>query len=112
MLDFSDKEGGRSVGDSSNNTLADLIFSYGLVDLGFCSNPSICSNRQPEPYNIRAQLDKALVDGDWRLLFPGGSVRYLEVERSDYSPILLDTIGHTSSVPKLFRFEARWTLDG
>ncbi|KAJ8424163.1 hypothetical protein Cgig2_032098 [Carnegiea gigantea] len=37
--DPSDKDGGRSIGVSSINALANLVFEDGMVDLGFVGNP-------------------------------------------------------------------------
>jgi len=39
LLKLVDKEGGRPVGVSSNNGLANLVFAHGLVDLGFFRKP-------------------------------------------------------------------------
>jgi len=111
ILKPKEKEGGRPVGETSFNALADIVFDHGLVDLGFVGNLLTWSNRRPAPSNIRERLDRALCDSDWRLLFPRARVIHLSVHRSDHVPIMLDTEGEVASWPKPFRFEAMWTLD-
>lgn len=68
--DPSDKDGGRPIGVSSINALANLVFEDGMVDLAFVGNPFTWNNRCPQPHNIQECLDRGFTNGDERLLFP------------------------------------------
>jgi len=64
ILDTSDKEGGRVVDESSNTTLANIVFPYGLMDLGFIGCPFTRNNRRPPPFNVQECLDTVLTMRD------------------------------------------------
>jgi hypothetical protein len=107
-----DKKGGRSVTSSSSNGFNSLVSQQGLVDLGFIGNPYTWTNKRHNFANIKERLDRAFSNTEWRTTFPKASVYHFPATTSDHNPIILNTIGTDSTLPKPFRFEAIWTRDG
>lgn len=58
----------------------------------------------------RAQLDRALVNIEWRELFPDATVTHLPKLQFDHVPLLL-TLSYVDDRPRIasFKFQAAWT---
>ena len=82
-----------------------------MLDLGFSGNPFTWSNGQQGRVFIQERLDRGLVNGDWRSLFPRATVAHLAWVASDHAPFLLNTNGDNGASPRPFRFEAFWASD-
>ncbi|XP_040960314.1 uncharacterized protein [Gossypium hirsutum] len=66
--------------------------------------------------NIRERLDRGVTSLSWLNTFPGYRLEHLSHSFSDHCPLLLDTQGgaefYQNKYEKLFRFEAKWCLEG
>lgn len=60
---------------------------------------------------IQERLDRAIVNGEWRIRFPQATLKHLPSTLSNHAMILLDTVGEHSSGVHQFRFESFWTRD-
>ncbi|KAK9285129.1 hypothetical protein L1049_024314 [Liquidambar formosana] len=92
VLSQADKKGGRPFACPSSGGLGGVMDSFGLIDLGFASNPFTWSNKRCNLANIQECLDRRIANADWRLLFPFASLLHLLATASDHSPILIDSL--------------------
>lgn len=81
------------------------------MDLGFMGNPFTWSNCRHCHGLIEERLDRGVVNGEWRCLFPRTTITHIAQTASDHAPILLDTLGGRDNRPRPFRFEAFWAND-
>ncbi|KAL9682183.1 hypothetical protein QQ045_013976 [Rhodiola kirilowii] len=81
----------------------------GLTDLGFEGGRFTYSNRHRGADEVRARLDRVVVNQAWRDMFPSAAVRHSVANSSDHLPIVLSTVEKESaSREKFFRFEPMW----
>ncbi|GMP87915.1 hypothetical protein CsSME_00040095 [Camellia sinensis var. sinensis] len=89
----------------------DLIFRNRLVDL-----PSQgvwytwCNNRR-QSVTVYERLDRVLASSSWVTKFTSFSLVTLPIQRSDHSPLLLDSSRMDLRGKKWDRFEAVWLTD-
>lgn len=57
------------------------------------------------------RLDRALSSVDWFHKFPSTVLLVLPIQRSDHSPLILNTIPSTQGKTRISRFEAAWLMD-
>ncbi|CAM8948837.1 unnamed protein product [Rhodiola kirilowii] len=80
-----------------------------LSDLGFQGAKFTFTNRRTGEEEMRARLDRALANKEWKLNYPGAIVQHLTTFSSDHLPLVVDAEGDMRRRKcKLFRFEAMW----
>lgn len=82
-----------------------------LQDLGFVGPKFTWCNRRDDGNIIRARLDRALANEEWRGLYPIVRVEVLASRNLDHAPIILKfqkRQGRQKPYEKRFRYEARW----
>ncbi|CAM8877662.1 unnamed protein product [Rhodiola kirilowii] len=83
----------------------------GLSDLGSEGGRFTYSNRRLGAEEVRARLDRVVVNQAWRDLFPNATVRHSIANYSDHLPIVLSTVEkEIVSGEKIIRFEPMWLL--
>lgn len=87
------------------------IDDMGLIDMVFSGYPYTWSNKRAGQANIQIQLDRGLINADWRTLFPKASITHLTSLASDHTPLLLQTNPLDPSRQRPFRFEDMWARD-
>ncbi|KAL9689782.1 hypothetical protein QQ045_010172 [Rhodiola kirilowii] len=86
-----------------------VLVDCSLTDLGFLGYPFNFSNRRDGEAEVRARLDKEVVNSDWRRMLPRAMVRDVELHSSNHQLLVLDTENRCMMKrKKLFRFEAMW----
>jgi hypothetical protein len=88
-----------------------FINTFGMVELGFSSNPYSWSNHYQGLGLIKERVDRSFASSDWICYFPSYSVSHLPAHNSDHCPLLLNTAIPVPTLPKPFRFEEFWTRD-
>lgn len=107
----SDKRSGAPFASSSSMGLHLFVTTnYGLVDLGFNSNPFTWNNGRLGAANIRERLDRGIGNQAWRV-FPNASIIHAPASASDHLPLILNTNGHSNIHRRPFRFESMWVRD-
>ncbi|XP_043720930.1 uncharacterized protein LOC122668429 [Telopea speciosissima] len=108
FLGWHEKSGGNRQGDRDINIFRDFLFTCGLLDLGTNGPAYTWKNRRCGSANIRIKLDWALANVEWQNSFEDAAVFIKPVVCSDHNPLLIDTLGGSSSGPRPFCFEAMW----
>ncbi|GMP57025.1 hypothetical protein CsSME_00021283 [Camellia sinensis var. sinensis] len=93
------------------STFNDLIFRNKLVDLPSQGVWYTWCNNRKESEVVYEHLDKALASSSWTATFSHFSLVTLPIQRSDHSPLLLDTSQMEFLNQKWGRFEAVWLAD-
>jgi len=106
-----DKLGGPPFNCLSHNDFGYFMNAFGMIDLGFSSNPFTWSNCRQGHGLIKEHLDRGVVSSQWLHEFPAISVTHLSAYSSDHNPLILNTISPSPSLPRPFRFEEFWTRD-
>lgn len=104
-----EKQGGAEVSSSRIEKFQAMISDCALMDLEFKGNAFTWSNNQSREANIRERIDRALANVEWRRLFPCAQVLHEVVLGSDHCPLVLNLNLPLKRIPKLFKFESRWT---
>ncbi|CAM8877709.1 unnamed protein product [Rhodiola kirilowii] len=87
----------------------EAIEDCGITDLGYKGAPFTFSNRREGIFEMRARLDRAFGNDQWRAMFPDVEVRHLVSSVSDHYPLLVDFHRKRRVHKKrLFRFEPMW----
>ncbi|PNY12420.1 ribonuclease H [Trifolium pratense] len=109
-----EKKGGAAASGRKCKIFKTRIDACSLIDIG-AMGPKF-TWRGPKYHGgqrIYERLDRALCNGQWRLLFPDGYVKVLtRLEFSDHHPILISPkeVPHPSA-PRQFKFESAWLLE-
>jgi hypothetical protein len=111
ILSQTEKYGGRPFACSSNDPFRGFLDSFGMIDLGFSSNPFTWSNKRQNHHLIKERLDRGIANPQWVHLFPHYTVQHLPAQISDHNPIFLDTSPSDLTLPHPFQFEEFWTFD-
>lgn len=86
----------------------------GLHDLGFVGERFTFSNKRRGTAETKVRLDRAVVNRDWKRIFPDANLRVGFANASDHCPIILSTDAaktHESRPVQSFRFEPMWLRD-
>ncbi|XP_074288103.1 uncharacterized protein LOC141613265 [Silene latifolia] len=80
------------------------------IDLNFTGPEYTWSRGNTVATRKWAQLDRAICNSSWRVMFADGSLRHLVQNQSDHCPILVNTNGFAPipAILKPFRFHAVW----
>lgn len=84
------------------------LVSAGLVDFGFTGNAMTWSNNRVGGANIRARLDRVLVNVQCQDFFPNMTVKHLPHGPSDHAPLLM-VMEKLLNNPGRFIFQKMWT---
>ncbi|CAJ2673329.1 unnamed protein product [Trifolium pratense] len=109
-----EKKGGAAASGRKCKIFKTRIDACSLIDIG-AMGPKF-TWRGPKYHGgqrIYERLDRALCNGQWRLLFPDGYVKVLtRLDFSDHHPILISPkeVPHPSA-PRQFKFESAWLLE-
>ena len=90
ILSQFEKYDGRLYACSSNDLFHSFLDSFGMVDLGFSSNPFTWSNKRQDHHLIKERIDRGIVNSQWIHLFPHFFVHHLPTQIFDHNPILLN----------------------
>ncbi|CAM8986652.1 unnamed protein product [Rhodiola kirilowii] len=91
------------------NNFRNCLTDCGLTDLGFEGGRFTYSNRRQGADEVKARLDRVVVNQAWRFLFPNAVARHSFANSSDHLPIVLSTTEKaTASKVKIVRFELMW----
>ncbi|CAM8883204.1 unnamed protein product [Rhodiola kirilowii] len=91
------------------NNFREALADCGLTDLGFKGFPYTFTNHREGNREMRARLDRAVANDEWRRLHPRAEVTHIHLYASDHQAIVVDTIGGcVVRRKKLFWFEAMW----
>jgi exonuclease III len=91
----------------------DAVNFCGFRDLGYYGLPYTWDNKQEGLRNVKARLDRALVDEDFASLFGSTTVYHIQTTISDHCALLVDIkkeeakYGHSNQM-KPFRYENMW----
>lgn len=86
-----------------------------FCDVGWKGNMFTWSNRHLDNTFTKGRLDRVVANPLWSESFHSSSVEVLDVSQSNHKALLLDTGSNQQYKRKkrrLFRFEAKWILDG
>ncbi|CAM8990804.1 unnamed protein product [Rhodiola kirilowii] len=109
VLCSSEVQGGRGRQNWQMENFRLALNDCNLTDLGFSGYPFTFSNRRGGDAEVRARLDRAVVNYGWRRMFPKAVVRHVQLHSSDHQLLVLDTDNSCMMRrKKLFRFEAMW----
>ena len=111
IISQEEKRGGSKIGSSSGGGLREFMEDWGGIDLGFIRYEFTWCNKRCGLANIKERLDKAICNGDWRLIFPKAGVIHLPLLQSDHNPIMVVANLEVGRKARPFRFEAAWTRD-
>uniref|UniRef100_A0A2N9FR65 Reverse transcriptase domain-containing protein n=1 Tax=Fagus sylvatica TaxID=28930 RepID=A0A2N9FR65_FAGSY len=111
IISQEEKRGGSKIGSSSGGGLREFMEDWGGIDLGFIGYEFTWCNKRGGLANIRERLDRAICNGDWRLIFPKAGVIHLPLLQSDHNPIMVVANLEVGRKARPFRFEAAWTRD-
>ncbi|KAF7134864.1 hypothetical protein RHSIM_Rhsim08G0012400 [Rhododendron simsii] len=88
--------------------LQDFVDKCGLFDIpSFGVNFTWSNNRNAEFVTFE-KLDRAMGNSLWNQIFTSASLSILPIQRSDHSPIILDTHWQKPKRRRTFRFEEGW----
>lgn len=88
---------------------AEVINKCSFLDLGFSGPRFSWTNLQQPNCLIQEHLDRALVNGFWRQLWPNTEEVHLPRVHLDHCPLLLKCQPiHHAFLPRTFSFETTW----
>ncbi|XP_074265789.1 uncharacterized protein LOC141588233 [Silene latifolia] len=93
------------------NNSREAVDEIGLTDLRFEGYVYTFDNGQEGDSNRQCRIDRAMVNEEWRELFPYTKLLYLDKEWSDHAPIKVmfdERIRTEEGGQKKFRFEHIW----
>ncbi|KAL9690346.1 hypothetical protein QQ045_010744 [Rhodiola kirilowii] len=91
------------------NNFRNCLHDCGLADLGAEGDRFTYSNRRRGENEVKACLDRVVVNQAWRSLFPNAVVRHSVANTSDHKPIVLYTSERVKTCKeKVVRFEPMW----
>lgn len=111
IIDQSGKVGGRPSACLSSDPFRLFMNNYGIIYLGFSSNPFTWSNNRNDVHLIKERLDGGLASTQWIHLFPLFSVHHLSAITSNHNPLFLDIVTPSNNQPQPFKFEEFLTRD-
>lgn len=79
--------------------------------MGFQGPAFTWNNKRSGMANIQERLDRGLINGPGRLLFPQASITHLLALNSDHRPLLMHTSPNLTSLPRPFHFESMWVRE-
>ncbi|CAN0888737.1 Transposon TX1 uncharacterized 149 kDa protein [Linum grandiflorum] len=83
-----------------------------LVDVTLDGYPFTWSRAKGKAHGVESRLDRAMVNPEWILKYPGGTLRNVIAPVSDHSPILLDSAPQRREHRVWhFRFENAWRME-
>ena len=103
--------GSRKGNSFATNFLKELMFDFGVIDLGYSGNKFTWAKGRWGNAAIKRRLDRGIANISWRLVFPKASMSHLGAIMSDHTPILLDTNPVEDFALRPFHFEAAWLRD-
>ncbi|KAH7836340.1 hypothetical protein Vadar_000082 [Vaccinium darrowii] len=89
ILSNEEKDGGQDKETWELNDFCNSIDNNDLIDIGFVGFPFAWNNKRHGRANIRQRLDRAIVNPQWRMKFPNGTLLHLPPGGSDHCPVLV-----------------------
>ncbi|KAL9660516.1 hypothetical protein QQ045_025331 [Rhodiola kirilowii] len=91
------------------NNFRSCLADCSLTDLGYDGDRFTYSNRRRGDDDVRARLERVVVNQAWRSLFPNAVVKHSIANSSDHTPIVL-FLSERAKVnkEKIFHFEPMW----
>ncbi|KAH7846917.1 hypothetical protein Vadar_019661 [Vaccinium darrowii] len=108
ILSNEEKDGGQDKETWELNDFRNFIDNNDLIDIGFVGFPFTWNNKRHGWANIRQRLDRAIVNPQWRMKFPNGTLLHLPPGGSDHCPVLVRFEGPHSYKISRFIFYPRW----
>lgn len=102
-----EKDGDLDKEDWELNDFQCFIDNNDLIGIGYVGYPFTWNNKRNGVANIRQRLDRAVVNTQWRVGFPNGTLHHLPPGGSDHCPILLRCGGSPSPKVSRFIFDSR-----
>lgn len=99
--------GGHKRSEASFALFRSMIYTAGLQEIK-THGVKFTWFGQRYQHMVRAKLDRALANPDWKELYPGAFVEILNWQGSDHRPLLLHTVKETKKGIKLFKYDNRW----
>ncbi|XP_074298813.1 uncharacterized protein LOC141629758 [Silene latifolia] len=93
------------------NNFRDTVDEVGMTELPFVGYEYTFDNGQAGSHNRQSRIDRAIMDEEWREVFPYAKLHHLDREWSDHAPIMVvlnerDRV--ESGGQSKFRFEHIW----
>ncbi|KAL9660265.1 hypothetical protein QQ045_025078 [Rhodiola kirilowii] len=88
---LSEVQGGRGRNDWQMENFRRVLSDCQLSDLRYSGYPFTYSNRREGEAKVRARLDRAVANVDWRRIFPSTTVNHVQLHASDHQLLVLDT---------------------
>ncbi|KAL9678842.1 hypothetical protein QQ045_016693 [Rhodiola kirilowii] len=102
-------KGRRIRGEWQMKKFREVMQDCNLSDIGFRGAQFTYSNKRKGVWEVKARLDRAIANGEWRQWFPTAEVWHEVSGCSDHSPLIIRWKTHRKvSRLKLFRFEPMW----
>ncbi|CAM8954132.1 unnamed protein product [Rhodiola kirilowii] len=102
-------KGRRIRGEWKMKKFREVMQDCNLSDIGFREAQFTYSNKRKGVWEVKARLDRAIANGEWRQRFPTAEVWHEVSGCSDHSPLIIRWKTHRKvSRLKLFRFEPMW----
>lgn len=108
ILSNEEKDGGQDKEAWELNDFRNFIDNNDLIDIGFVGFPFTWNNKRHGRANIRQRLDRAIVNPQWRVKFPNGTLLHLPPGGSDHCPILVRYEDRHPPKISRFIFDSRW----
>lgn len=91
FINEDEKTGGKRGSSSATNYLKELMFDFGVIDLGYSGNKYTWAKGRWGNATIKRRLDRGIANILWRLAYLKATISHLGAIMSDHKPLLLDT---------------------
>lgn len=111
ILDQGEKRGGKPFFSSFDDVFRSFINHFGMINLGFFSNPFTWTDNRQGFTDIKERLDRGIAAQQWLLLFPTSPVLHVLTTSSYHHSTILNAATNYPVLSRPFRFEEFLTRD-